>query len=297
MTFALILLLLIIQQFWEISIKFPLNVISFYLIPHSINLYTTLFYFISLFFIIIATRYFMFKYILSKTGILPFEYFNKVKIMQLRQKFNNYIILAILLMFFFIYVTSVFIAENFKEDLPYSFNLENNEYEYNLINDNIDTIGPVVCESLEGLKSFVLNDTLMCSLKVTYKVNNKYNISRIRISYRNPSPNLLYNINTSRTDNTMESKGIIYPFNARLKEEGIYPFYFNFYMWDKNKSEEKIVYSKEINFNIISRTDYIGQLDAKEDQKLPLILTLFSLVFVSVFSGVKSLRDLIEIKK
>lgn len=149
-------------------------------------------------------------------------------------------------------------------------------------------ISQIKCKSSQDYTTFVYPDFLYCNFKANYKNNNAW-VKKVDFI----ETNYLYNTRVIQTETYAgiplngEYKNIV----VKINKSGFTDYMFGLNL---NGSDNKYVsypYSTNISvYHAISRSEYLE----KKNQKINLFIGLISLATLSIFSGIKNLKDIIE---
>lgn len=285
---------LIFAMFWTIYIKYPSMVFSNLFSP-SFKIGYIVILTIVIFISGVFLKFCIIRYFLPQVSSSHSKY---EKITDKIQKYaNNYFILAITLMFFFIFTSAFFMEQRYKTDIPFILNFEKNQDAPESINSDIQNINTINCYSMEDLDYFVQNDSIRCNIHIDYNLYHKHNISDIYVSYFDNDG--FIDVKSNFRFLEMKNLSAKYFFLIPLKKEGITRYNVQIII-KENETEPiygEVPYYTNQNIGVLSRIGYLAKIQEQQTQKLPLVLTLFSLIFISVFVGVKNLKDIIEGEK
>lgn len=254
--------------FWILSRKLNISIYNFIVFSKNQISLPWLFYLLLTILLILFARGYL-------TRKLKFNMFFKI--------FNPYFIITIALVAY----VSNFGVILLKSQDPYLLpEMAINKDRDNAKNAPDLDISQIKCKSSQNYTTFVYPDFLYCNFKVNYKNNNAW-VEKIDFI----ETNYLYN---TRDIQTQKYGGI--PLNGEYKDIviKINKSGFTDYMFGlKLRGTEYVSYPYSTNIGVyhaISRSEYLE----KKNQKINLFIVLISLATLSIFSGIKNLKGIIE---
>ncbi len=213
------------------------------------------------------------------------ENFPKIKEI-LKKKFNVWVILTICLIIFVILSGMGLISEEYKSKLPLNA-------KYKLYDDTnkieLPKISLIYCESKSGYTDFVKGDIIDCGFTINYTNAPNLNLSYIEVRQYLFSNNTLNTIYEVEWASPHQKKNAHPRIDLNKNKEENYAD-ITIYVEFRSKTRSYTGYYYKIKSPILQKEEY----DAREKQKISLILALLSFASFSIIIGVKNFRDLVN---
>jgi hypothetical protein len=209
------------------------------------------------------------------------------------KKINFYFILSILMIYVIVTVGLNIYQSYYKNDLPFSFDFSNNNYNLTITSS---------CTSDGKLSIFTDGDEVSCDVKVNSKSNCSFDLKEIDIYDKTRyNETILNTFNKSIhlpegfiNESSLENINLSFPITATVLHHTIMSFDFICSLCQDynllHSNERIIINSTEETYIPVTREMY----ENIRNQRLAILVLIFSVGVVSVLTSVKNLRDIVE---